>query len=59
MSHLIQRVRKNQKLGKAEGDVLIGSEQDIIEEEYRDVPFHKNLVKTPMAMKFFLKDVNI
>ena len=42
-----------------EGYVPIGGEQDIIEEEYGDVPLHKNSVKAPKAMNISLKDVNI
>lgn len=42
-----------------EGDVLIGGEQDIVEEAHGGIPIRKDPVKSVKAMNVSLKDVNI
>jgi len=42
-----------------EGDVLIGGEQDIVEEDDEGVPLRKQPIKAVKSMNVSLKDVNI
>lgn len=42
-----------------EGDVPIGGDQDIVEEEEEDMPLHKDARRSVKSMNVTLKDVNI